>query len=320
MESLTSSKKNKEGNTFLHETLKCGEDKIYQLLEAPLGMNNEENSLRNLEANFKGVLKEIASSITNNEDKSVLYLAIEAGYENLVEGLLDQDPYPPIFGKSPLLGAIMQRNQEMLEIILSKKPARIHLMDSDGRIPLHYAASMGYIEVVCYLLDKCNSCAIERDKQGFYSLHLASDGGHVEVINKLLDYCLDQLENIVDRGGQNILHIAAASGKLDVVNYILGIPKLRKMMINQKDANGNTPLHLASHGCHPRIVHVLTWDKEVDLTLTNKNNQTALDAMEQIVDIKYMPLSQVFQIHYSQDLGSICSKGEHCPKKPHCCE
>ena len=159
-------KKNKEGNTFLHETLKCGEDKIHQLLEAPLGLNNEENSLRTLEGNFKRVLKEVASSITNNEDKSVLYLAIEAGYENLVEGLLDQDPYPPIFGKSPLLGAIMQRNQEMLEIILSKKPAWIHLMDFDGRIPLHYVAYIDYIKGVSYLPDKCNSCAIEREKYG----------------------------------------------------------------------------------------------------------------------------------------------------------
>ena len=26
-------------------------------------------------------------------------------------------------------------------------------------------------------------------------------------------------------------------------------------------------------------------------------------------------LAQVLQIHHSQDLGSICSKGEHCPKK-----
>ena len=74
-----------------------------------------------------------------------------------------------------------------------------------------------------------------------------------EVTEKLLEYCWDYQENIVDRVGQKILHIAAASGKLDVVNYILRIPKLCKMIINQKDANGNMPLHLASLGCHPRI-------------------------------------------------------------------
>ena len=30
---------------------------------------------------------------------------------------------------------------------------------------------------------------------------------------------------------------------------------------------------------------------------------------------KSLVILQVLQIHYSQDLGSICSKGEHCPKE-----
>ncbi|XP_028798363.1 protein ACCELERATED CELL DEATH 6-like [Neltuma alba] len=51
-------------------------------------------------------------------------------------------------------------------------------------------------------------------------------------------------------------------------------------MINQIDNDGNTPLHLATLHCHPKIVHSLTWDNRVNLAVLNQENQTALDIAE----------------------------------------
>ena len=49
------------------------------------------------------------------------------------------------------------------------------------------------------------------------------------------------------------------------------------MLINKKDQNGNTPLHLAVKEKHPMVVSMLTWDKRVDLKALNKEGKRALD-------------------------------------------
>ena len=180
----------------------------------------------------------------------------------------------------------------MLESVLTKKPEWINLRDAVGQRAIHYAAYLGFVEGVHYLLEKCADCTIARDNQGSYPHHLASHEGHVEIVHELLKtHSFDPTEIVGGQNRQNILHTAAASGRLNVVNYILQDPELKKL-INQKDANGDTPLHLASFHCRPRIVHALTWDKRVHFDLLNKKYQTALDAMDQSVK-ENPPLSQV---------------------------
>ena len=78
--------------------------------------------------------------------------------------------------------------------------------------------------------------------------------------------------------GRNILHVAAMNGKAKMVAYMLNRHDLKvEMLINNKDRNGNTPLHLAAKGKHPMVVSMLTWDKRVDLKALNKEGKKALD-------------------------------------------
>ena len=147
--------------------------------------------------------------------------------------------------------------------------------DNEGMSPLSYAASIGYLDGVRYLLTKSTDCNYESDRNGFFPIHTASSKGHIEVIQAFLQQCPDSIELLNDQG-QNILHVAAMSGKAKVVSKMLKMPEL-VMLINEKDEAGNTCLHLASMGCHPKAVSILTWDKRVDLNLLNKEGETALD-------------------------------------------
>jgi len=161
----------------------------------------------------------------------------------------------------------------MLSTILEKQPTWIHLRDKHGRIPLHYAASIGYLEVVELLLGICKCCTIQSDKYGYFPVHLASSGGHVEVVKKLLEYCPDPTEMLDTVFEQNILHIAANYGKQNVIRYIVESEVHgHSQMINQKDKNGDTPLHLAARSCHPTTV----------CYLVNQNNETALDIVYEL--------------------------------------
>jgi inversin len=69
-------------------------------------------------------------------------------------------------------------------------------------------------------------------------------------------------------------------------------------MINQKDNEGNTPLHLAARSCHPTTVYYLVnQSKErVDLDLVNKNNETALDIVSALYELDKSSLRQVSSV------------------------
>ncbi|MED6158841.1 hypothetical protein PIB30_036648 [Stylosanthes scabra] len=267
--------KNKQGNIMLHEAMKSGSSSdgtiIFDALEAyTVG---EGSSVSLAESCY-----ELALDVVNKEYQSVLYLAVEAGRMEDLNRILDKCPESAMpRGISPFEVAMLKKNKEMLETIVTKKEEWIHLRDPHGAIALHFAARTGYLEGVVYLVERCKTCSIERDEKKNLPIHLAASEGHVEVVKELLEYSLD-LNEMLDKGGNNILHIAATSGKLDVVRYILQTPELESM-INQRNKVGETPLHVATRNSRARIVYDLTWDHRVihKLNEVNLNNKTPLD-------------------------------------------
>ncbi|XP_054777051.1 protein ACCELERATED CELL DEATH 6-like [Prosopis cineraria] len=86
---------------------------------------------------------------------------------------------------------------------------------------------------------------------------------------------------------------------------------------------GNTLLHLATLHWHPKIVHALTWDKRVNLTLPNFENETALDIAVRTHDqnppleqrltwiaLKSVGTPRVFVRHRSRGTEDVVKKEE----------
>ncbi|XP_058743216.1 protein ACCELERATED CELL DEATH 6-like [Vicia villosa] len=287
--------KNDQGNTMFHEAMLCDKrnidgDTIFQVCELFKTEDSSKKSLSNSCYDY-------ALNTVNHEKKTVLYLAVENGKKDVVEVILEKchknDDKPE--GLSPFIAAIMFHNEEILRIIIKNKPTWIHSMDKHDRFPLHYAASIGYLEGVDLLLELCKCCTIKRDKYGYFPVHLASYGGHVEVVKKLLQYCPDPTEMLDTSHERNILHIAAKHEKYELVCYILQseIPELHKL-INQQDKNGDTALHLAARSLHPTIVYYLVNqnNKKVDLDLVNNNKETAFDIVSSLYLVDRSSLRQ----------------------------
>ncbi|XP_028758576.1 protein ACCELERATED CELL DEATH 6-like [Neltuma alba] len=261
---------------------------LHMMLLVSLTLFFYERQFRVGEVEFKKIVNSLVVFAINGRGESLLYVAIEVGCKQVVDRLLDiciqYDLKPQ--GKSPLLPTLTKRNMVMLQTILCKKQNWIHLRNEKGSLPLHQAASMGYREGVSFLVKRCPSCTMERDNDGFFPIHLACSGGHVKVVEELVEQLLKHypdLKEMLDKNGRTLLHAAAKSGKYEMVRYILQHPKL-EFMINQRDNDGNTPLHLATLNWHPKIVHSLTWDNRANLAILNHENQTALDIADQMHD------------------------------------
>ncbi|KAH7835499.1 hypothetical protein Vadar_026736 [Vaccinium darrowii] len=114
--------------------------------------------------------------------------------------------------------------------LLEWKNDLINLPDKYGRIPLHYAACRVYISTTTHY------------DGGDTALQIAAAHGHVPVIEELLS-CNPDCWEMVNSKGQNILHIAVDMNMESVIKFIVNQPWFRHL-INQKDNEGNTSLHL----------------------------------------------------------------------------
>ncbi|XP_047313872.1 protein ACCELERATED CELL DEATH 6-like [Impatiens glandulifera] len=255
--------RNNEGNTALHEALlnRC-----------------EETALMLIDKNLNMLYS------VNKEGKSVLYLAAEAGYVSIVK-LLMENPVGNCVSagrfknKSPVYAAIYGRNIDILRILWEKDECSFLIKcDDEGRNALHFASTTGYLEGVCFLLMKYPSFGYQRDKHGFFPIHIASSKGHIDVIDEMLCQFPDMME-LLTLHGQNIIHTAAKHGKAKVVDYMLKKSHLENLL-NARDLDGNSPLHLSTIYAHPLVVSSLVRDRSVKAQIQNNNKMTALDIAE----------------------------------------
>ncbi|KAA8524415.1 hypothetical protein F0562_010861 [Nyssa sinensis] len=279
---------------FASSNSENSEARVEEIKEVVKEANEEENTplhlaLKNYHyqvAVFLFNQNQEASCCLNKEKKSPLYLAVEAGHLELVSLMMEyiiQSDNPDErlkSGNSIVHAATGTRNKEVLDKLLRCWSSLIDSVDKNGKTPLSYAASIGYLDGVCCILDlkAFTEYTYSRDRDGFYPIHMASRNGHINVIQEFLKRCPDSRE-LFNPKGQNIPHVVAENGRVNAVSYMLKISELENL-INEIDKDGNTSLHLASKYWHPKVVSILTWDKRVCLELVNDKDRTTLDVIK----------------------------------------
>ena len=184
----------------------------------------------------------------------------------------------------------------MTKMILGWKPNLTKEVDKNGWSPLHCAAEGDCDpEIVQLLLEKSEeSVAYLRSKDGNKTaLHIASFHHHTKIVEKILSHSPGCREQVDDKGN-NVFHFAMMKmGDDDSMpsddyfdNNWLNV----RGLVNEKDAQGNTPLHLLSSYQISDFVFIR--GHQVDKKANNNENLTAyniiLRATEDIPGKKVM--------------------------------
>ncbi|KAK2978509.1 hypothetical protein RJ640_023755 [Escallonia rubra] len=219
----------------------------------------------------------------NTSQETPLYLATEKGLDECVFGILNTCRAPSYGGpggRTALHAAVIFDSEANTRELLNWSGGRLSkAADEHGWTPIHYAARLGHEKRVRQI---CSSD--ERSKEMGYlaadgdekktALHLAASHGHVKIV-KFLFACSPDCAEMVTSRGQNILHIAVKDMQEDVITFVLEHPLLSSL-INQKDNDGNTPLHLLAASSNV-FSSGLVNHPGVEKMAFNKENLTPLD-------------------------------------------
>ncbi|CAA7047021.1 unnamed protein product [Microthlaspi erraticum] len=296
-----------DGNTPLHTALKGGH------LETALCLVNAN---------------QLASFLQNNARISPLYMAVEAGGLALVKAMLNglgrnvqgqvSNLASKLEGKKSLVHAALKaKNTDIINVILNEDPSLGNEKDEEERTCLSFGAYVGYRKGVCNLLDRSTSGVFECSDDVSFPIHTAVEKGHVDVVKEILKRCPDSIE-LLNKKGQNILHVAAKSGKCrSLLKHMKRLDGEKSHLIEEQDEDGNTPLHLATINWRPRMVRELTKfssNATGILKIQNKDGLRALDIAELNLQSNYifkerMTLMVLLSTYKPKGFGRIPTSG-----------
>ncbi|KAF8412912.1 hypothetical protein HHK36_000884 [Tetracentron sinense] len=265
---------NREKNTALHEALRNdGKEVALFLLDLDTGL---------------------ASSVNEVMDQRLILVA-QAGDINALYTLLRKEPsilesidrLP--FIDTPLHIAVLSGKISFAMEIANLKPSFTEKLNQDGLSPIHLASTMGDMGMVKELLTIGRELCLLKGREKRTPLHVAVIFGRIDVINELINQCPKSLEELTVHK-ESVLHIALKYEQLDTFKLLLDWVKElnKKYIVNLKDKDGNTVLHLATSRAipqaNPYIINELLRINcvRVKVNAMNANNQTALDVLLQL--------------------------------------
>ncbi|XP_059441868.1 ankyrin repeat-containing protein BDA1-like [Corylus avellana] len=188
-------------------------------------------------------------------------------------------------GSVDALYALIQRDAKVLDRI-----DEISFVDT----PLHDAAYAGHTrfaleitQLLHRLLDFDDHLVRVQGREGVTPLHYVAQTGDLYLLAEFQNVCPIPIKNVTIRG-ETALHIALNNNQLDAFHLLVrwlqqttfeDAALWAKKLLNWKDEEGKTVLHIATMKTLPRVVRWLL-DARVDTNATNLAGFTALDILQ----------------------------------------
>ncbi|XP_067667460.1 ankyrin repeat domain-containing protein 50-like [Haliotis asinina] len=237
------------------------------------------------------------------------------------KGQVDIDSREGEFGRTPVMLAARGGHRVMFEF-LREKGCNMSLLDNKENNILHMACYGGHIAIVKFVLSLDIVDINSREHYGRTCVMVAAHRGRMDVLKYLLKRGGDV--SLLDKTGENILHIACRGGHVEMVKYIISRDYVD---INSKgrdgrtvgmvaaqfgyrnifdlcacagcnlsavDAEGNNILHVAILGGHQGMVKHVLAQRHVNINSRGMNGKTPLifAAFEGHKDVFYSILDE----------------------------
>lgn len=144
----------------------------------------------------------------------------------------------------PLNEACISNNLRKVQEIVEESPEDVFKEDADGRVPLHWAVSFQYEEIVIYLLSRMKEANIDElaDNSGWTPFHIACSVGNFNILSLLYDRVLRPNLDLATNQGVTALHLAVAKKHINVCKFLLD----HGASVRSKDKKLQLPIHRAA--------------------------------------------------------------------------
>ncbi|KAF7033898.1 hypothetical protein CFC21_044966 [Triticum aestivum] len=194
----------------------------------------------------------VLSTHVNRMNESPMYIAAMRDFTDSSEILLEipVSAHMGPWGQNTLQAAVKNGNAGLAKRIVETRPGLAKEADNNGCTPLSSAVYRGLVDVLRVLLE--HDCSLGYD--------VPSN-----------DACWTSL------------HVAVYEDQVEFTEFILRTPQLRKL-INMRDSNGKTALHLAVEKCNPKMVVALLSHDDIDTTVLDNEGVTAAWVLAHVID------------------------------------
>ncbi|KAK9742092.1 hypothetical protein RND81_03G147900 [Saponaria officinalis] len=180
------------------------------------------------------------------------------------------------FTQTPLHVAVNLGHLDFSREILGRKPELAEELDFSKRwSPLHVASAKGYLEIVKILLVVNPDMCLVRDLDGRNPIHVAAIKGQVHVLDELVRVMAQAARERTNRG-ETVLHLCVKHGQSDALKYLVNV-LADGVVLNSRNCDGNTVLHLAIDGKQLEVVSFLLTNKRTEINAINRNGLTPMD-------------------------------------------
>ncbi|KAF7847543.1 hypothetical protein BT93_L2857 [Corymbia citriodora subsp. variegata] len=186
-------------------------------------------------------------------------------------------------GETPLHVAAMLGHLRFVEELLARKAELAQEQDYQGFTPLHIAAAKGYFRIVARLLEFGPEVCFVRDMYERNPLHVAAMKGQEEILEILVREKPEAAHEIFE-DGQTIFHLCVKYNRLQCLKLLMNFLR-DDQLINSRDKDGNTILHLAAAQKQTKIILFLS-DIGIDPNVPNYKGFSSLALLAHVESLK----------------------------------
>ena len=206
--------------------------------------------------------KKIRIHALNGKGDNAFNQACSNGHVEVVKVLIEQSEFNDIKlniinkkGENAFHQACSNAQTEIVRLLLKQSKAKkidLNSTNFQGESAFDLACSEGHIDVIRILLD--NSDLMSIDLKSTMGFHKACSSGQAGVVRALLKVYDSNVINIRDKKGDHALHLAVSHGHSEIVAILIKESASKRVQINPKNKNQETPFHLACKMWNREIV------------------------------------------------------------------